>query len=488
MKMIQLLQLKIIKRGIVIHMNFSVETLVKNIHSKSLSPVEVMEYYLKQIDASNERVNAMVTINPNAMDEAKQAEQDVLQGKELGPLHGVPIAIKDLTPTKGIKTSFGTKVFEDHVPDRDATIVERLKAAGAIIIGKTNTPDFGHKGTTDNLLFGATKNPWNLDKTAGGSSGGSAAAVAANMVPFAEGSDGGGSVRIPASFCGVFGFKPSYGRIPMDNSLLNVFGSNNPFVNHGPLTRTVRDAALFVDVTQGPSVTDPFSLPEFDEALIRQIEGDLNGVKIAYTRDFGMYTVDREVLNVMDEQVKNWKNLGAEVEEVTMDFGMTLHQFLGFFKNTWYAKAAAGGATMLRDVPELLTPSYHTMIQRGFDVSTSEYIGYQQQRTVVWRELQKHFETYDLILSPTLAVPAFNYELLGPEEIEGKKIEADSDWMMTHMYNMTGLPAASIPAGQTKSGLPIGMQLAGNRFGDGLVLRASHAYEKLTGGFPAVKI
>ncbi|MFZ3578879.1 amidase [Virgibacillus sp. DJP39] len=467
--------------------NYTADDLAKKIKSKSISSVEVMEYYMKQIEEKNGQVNAFVTVNPNAMEEAKQADQDVIDGKKLGPLHGVPVGIKDLTPTKGIRTTFGTKVFADNVPDRDATIVKRLKAAGAIILGKTNTPDFGHKGTTDNLLFGATKNPWNLDKTSGGSSGGSAAAVAANMVPFAEGSDGGGSVRIPASFCGVYGFKPSYGRIPMDNSSVNAFGSNNPFVNHGPLSRTVRDAALFVDVTQGPSTTDPFSLPRFDEDLVNQLEGDLTGVKIAFTRDFGMYTVDKEVLHVIDQQVVKLRELGADVEEVSMDFGMTLHQFLGFFKNTWYASAAAGGGTLLRDHPELLTPSYQTMIERGFDISTSEYIGYQQKRTIVWKELQKHFETYDLVMSPSLAIPAFDHQLIGPEEIEGEKIEADSDWMMTHIYNMTGLPAASIPAGFTKSGLPIGMQLAGNRFNDGLVLRASHAYEKLIGGFPVLE-
>ncbi|ASN03953.1 amidase [Virgibacillus necropolis] len=467
--------------------NYAVDDLAKKIKTRDLSPIEVMKYYINQIEKHNSQVNAFVTLNPNVMDESRQAEQDVMEGKSLGVLHGVPVGIKDLTPTKGIRTTFGTKVFADHVPDRDATIVERLKAAGAIIIGKTNTPDFGHKGTTDNLLFGATKNPWNLDKTAGGSSGGSAAAVAAGMVPFAEGSDGGGSVRIPASFCGVYGFKPSYGRIPMDNSLVNAFGTNNPFVNHGPLTRTVRDAALFVDATQGLSTTDPFSVPRFDRALVDQLEGSLAGVKIAYTKDFGMYTVDKEVLQVIDQQVKRLQEVGAEVEEVSMDFGMTLHQFLGFFKNTWYASASAGSAAMLRDYPELLTPSYHTMIERGFDVSTSEYIGYQKKRTVVWRELQKHFETFDLVMSPSLSIPAFDYQLLGPEEIEGKKIEADSDWMMTHIYNMTGLPAASIPAGFTKGGLPIGMQLAGNRFDDGLVLRVSHAYEKLIGGFPFAK-
>ncbi|MEN1966786.1 amidase family protein [Lentibacillus sp. N15] len=457
--------------------------LAKQIREKSLSPVEVMDYYFQQIDMYNPVVNAMITLNPDARKEAVEKEAAVQQGKKFGPLHGVPVAIKDLTPTKGIKTTFGTKLFANHIPDRDATIVNRLKAAGAIILGKTNTPDFGHKGTTDNTLFGATKNPWNTTKTAGGSSGGSAAAVAADMVPLAEGSDGGGSIRIPASFCGVYGFKPTYGRIPMDNDLQNVFGSNNPFVNHGALSRSVKDAALFVDVTQGLSATDPFSLPRFDQPLMEQMEGSLEGIKIAYTADFGMYTVDPEVRAIMEQQVAVWRALGCDVEEVSMEFGMTLHTFLGFFKNMWYAAAAAGGKDVLEQTPELITPSYRTMIERGFSVTTSDYLNYQSKRATVWHVLQHYLKDYDLLMSPTLAIPAFNYQLLGPETIQGKPIEADSDWMMTHIYNMTGLPAASIPAGIAKDGLPVGMQIAGNRFADGLVLRASQGYEMITGGF-----
>ncbi|MGY0693385.1 amidase [Virgibacillus sp. FSP13] len=463
-------------------------TLAEQIRKKEVSPVEVVDYYLNRIDTYNTDINAIVTINNGAREEAIKKEEAVQQGKELGALHGVPVAIKDLTPTKGIKTTFGTKLFADNIPDRDATIVKRLKDAGAIILGKTNTPDFGHKGTTDNTLFGATKNPRNLAKTAGGSSGGSAAAVASDLAPIAEGSDGGGSIRIPASFCGVYGFKPSYGRIPMDNNLSNVFGSNNPFVNHGPLSRSVKDAALFVDVTQGPSTTDPFSLPTFDEKLIDQMNGPLDGVKIAYTKDFGMYTVEPEVMEVMEEQIAKWRALGCQVEEVSMDFGMTLHEFLGFFKNMWYAAAAAGGREILEKTPDLVTPSYQTMIERGYAVTTSEYIQYQSKRTTVWNVLQRYFKDYDLIMSPTLAIPAFDYQLLGPETIQGKQIEADSDWMMTHIYNMTGLPAASIPAGLTKDGLPVGMQIAGNRFADGLVLKASRGYEEIVGGFPAADL
>ncbi|WP_099159260.1 amidase [Virgibacillus ndiopensis] len=462
--------------------------LAQNVKAKEISPVEILDYYLERVDKYNPSINAFVTLNEHAREEAKEAEAALLSGEEIGALHGVPVAIKDLTPTKGIKTTFGSKAFENNVPERDATIVQRLKDAGAIVIGKTNTPDFGHKGTTDNLVFGATKNPWNKEKTSGGSSGGSAAAVAAELVPFAEGSDGGGSIRIPASFCGVYGFKPTYGRIPMDNNLANVFGSNNPFVNHGPLTHSVRDAALFVDVTQGYSPTDPFSLPTSNEKLIDQIDGSLQGIKIAYTKDFGMYTVDPEVEQVIDEQIAKWRALGCEVEEVSMDFGMTLHEFLGFFKNMWYAAAAAGGASMFKEHPEWLTPSYQLMIERGFDITTSEYINYQQKRSKVWNVLQEYYKKYDLIMSPTLAVPSFDYQLLGPKTIKGKEIEADSDWMMTHIYNMTGLPAASIPAGFTKSGLPIGMQLAGNRFMDGLVLIASREFEKLVGGFDLVDL
>lgn len=458
----------------------TVTELASQIKTKDLSPAEVVDHFLWRIQSYNPGINAFVTMNENIKQEAKKAEEAVTSNQKLGPLHGVPIAIKDLTPTKGLRTTYGSPAFENHIPDRDAIIVKRLKEAGALIMGKTNTPDFGHKGTTDNLLFGPTKNPWDLDKTAGGSSGGSAAAVSANLIPFAEGSDGGGSIRIPASFCGVYGFKPTYGRIPNDNNLSNAFGSSNPFVNHGPITKSVADAALFLEVVQGPTSTDPYSLPVTGDKFTENLDDSIKGMKIAYTPDFGMHEVMPEVSSVVGQSLNKWRSLGCEVEEVTPDFDMNLHEFLGFFKNMWYAAAAAGSGPLLEQHPEWVSPSYKTMIEKGFKLSAAEYKQLDAKRTKVWSTMQELFENYDLVLSPTLAVTAFDYQLLGPEAINGEPIEADSDWMMTHVYNMTGLPAASIPAGLSPDGLPVGIQIAGNRFNDALVLRASRAYEKIS--------
>lgn len=455
----------------------TVRELVTAIKNKEISPVEVASYYLEQTEKSNGDINAFVTMNENLIADAKEAEAAVMRGDETGLLHGIPVGIKDLTPVEGMRTTFGSPAFKDNIADRDATIVKRLRQAGALIMGKTNTPEFGHKGTTDNLVFGATVNPWDHAKTAGGSSGGSAAAVAAGMVPLAEGSDGGGSIRIPASLCGIFGFKPTYGRIPMDNNLGNVFGSSSPFVNHGPLSNNPDDSALFLEAVQGPSTTDPFSLPLLDSHIgSSYLEGQSQGLRIAYTSDFGMYAVDPEVRQVVEATFDNWRALGMSVETVDLDFDMDRRQFNGFFTSMWYASSAAGSAKLLESNPEWVSDSYREMIEKGKPLMASDYRAYERNRTTVWNRLQTVLQDYDLVLSPTLAVPAFDYHLLGPSVIDGQQVKEDADWMMTHAYNVTGLPAASLPAGLSQGGLPIGMQLAANRFQDARVLRAAKAY------------
>lgn len=465
----------------IIHTYSTATNLARRIVAKEISPVEVVDFFLARIGAINPKINAFVTLNENVKAQAQEAEEMIQRGEILGPLHGVPVALKDLTATEGIRTTFGSPAFKDHIPARDATVVKRLKEAGALVLGKTNTPEFGHIGTTDNLLFGATVNPWHLERTAGGSSGGSAAAVAAGLVPLAEGSDGGGSIRIPASFCGVYGFKPTYGRVPYDSHMHNVFGSHAPFLHHGPLTRSVTDAALFLQITQGPSPTDPFSLPIVEEEIINHIEWNIEGLKVAYTPDFGMYEVSSEVKRVVEADLDRWCELGCQVEEVSVDFGMKLDEFIEFFTGMWYASAAAGSGPLLEEHPELVSPSYRAMIEAGYEQSAVEYKRLEPIRTKVWHEMQTLFQTYDLVFSPTLAVTAFDHKLLGPEEINGKPIQPASDWMLTQVYNVTGLPAASIPIGFSREGLPIGLQLAANRFEDTLVLRASRAYEKVFG-------
>lgn len=457
---------------------FGVSELVSQMKAKKLSPVEVTDYFLKRIEDHNDKINAFVTLNEKAGEEAKKAEERLMKEENVGDFHGIPIAIKDLTLTNGIRTTFGSPAFQNYIPDRDAVIVERLKRAGAIVIGKTNTPEFGHIGTTDNLLFGATKNPWNASKTSGGSSGGSAAAVGAGLVPIAEGNDGGGSIRIPASFCGVYGFKPTYGAIPNTNSTANAFGSTAPFANHGVLSHSPLDAALFLENTQGPSTRDPFSLPVYNKEISQKLKGDLKGVRIAYTENLGLYEVDKEVAHIVESTLSKWEELGCTVEKIDMDFGMNLERFITFFTSMWYSSAAAGSGPLLNENPEWVTDSYKAMIEEGTKLNAVQYKNLDPIRTSIWNRMQDFFDSYDLILSPTLAVPAFDYRLLGPDKINGKKISSVSDWLLTHLYNTTGFPAASLPIGFSASGLPIGLQIAGNRFQDELVLRASYAYDE----------
>lgn len=464
-----------------LHLQTATE-LARNIRAKHISPVEVIDVFIERISSLNPKINAVVTLAADeARTQAKKAERAVMQGGTLGPLHGVPVAMKDLTATQGIRTTLGSPAFKDRIPERDATVVARLKEAGAIILGKTNTPEFGCKGTTDNPLFGATKNPWDLNLTPGGSSGGSAAAVAARLIPVAEGSDGGGSIRIPASLCGVYGLKPTYGRIPHDSDFNNVFGSYEPFLHHGPITHAVEDAALMLQVMQGPAATDPFSLPHTGEDYQEAIRKDVRGLKVAYTPDFGMYEVASDVKAVTERAVENVRSLGCDVDEVSIDVGMDLAEFMAFFKQMWFVGISASCSELLAAHPDQVSQELAFMIREGEKFSAVEYKQIGRARTTMWHKVQEVFHTYDLIISPTLGTTAFPSGLMGPAEINGKPIQPDSDWLLTQIYNTTGHPAASLPVGLTEAGLPVGLQLAGDRFQDALVLRLSYAYETAYG-------
>lgn len=295
-----------------------------HILAKKLSPVEVMDAYLERIERENKKWNAYVTMNEQALEEAKKAEKLLMKNEKVGVLHGLPIAIKDLTPTKGIVTTYGSPVFKNYVPDVEPTFLKRVKSAGAIVIGKTNTPEFGHKATTDNPLFGATKNPWNETLTPGGSSGGSAAAVAAKLAPFAEGSDGGGSIRIPSALTGIFGLKPTFGVVPHDGRPSNAFGSQHPYLHNGPMTRTVEDASLLFSVMKGYTESDPDSAPIAEN----QAAKPLKEVKLAFTPDLGLFEISHDVLNVIETACSRFSELGCHVEEVSIDFGLSKRDFL----------------------------------------------------------------------------------------------------------------------------------------------------------------
>jgi amidase len=457
----------------------SAVNIANQIKNKVISPVEVVDHFLQRIEKVNPIINAFCTITADqARQEAKKAESAVMKGEAVGRLHGVPIAIKDLTPTEGIRTTFGSKAFAEFIPERDATYVRRVKEAGGIILGKTNTPEFGHKGTTDNALFGTTKNPWNTELTPGGSSGGSAAAVASGLVPLAEGSDGGGSIRIPASLCGIYGFKPTYGRIPFDGKPVNMFGSQHPFLHYGPLTRTVEDAALLFSVMAGPTPSDPYCLPDTGEDYPAELKNEIKNLRIAYSPNLGVYEVDHQVQKALEQSVEKLRELGCEVEEVELDFGMSRDYIMEQFCVLWFSALASSYEGLPPNIDSLLSKDVLTMIEMGQKYSAMEYKAVELMRTQVWHTVQGVFDHYDLLICPTLAVPPFSHTMKGPSHINGKPINPNSDWMLTGIFNLTGHPAASVPAAFLEGNLPVGMQVIGPRFADSLVLRLSYMYEQ----------
>ena len=442
------------------------------IRRKKVSPVEVMKEVLARIDRLNPTLNAFVTLTAEqAMRDARAAERVLgKKGAKLGPLHGVPFSTKDLVLTKGIRTTFGTRLYADNVPTETAPMVERMLAAGAIQLGKTNTPTFGWIGATHNLLFGVTRNPWNLDRTPGGSSGGASAAVAAGLGPLAIGTDGGGSIRIPASFAGIVGHKASYGRIPIQG------GSAVWSLSHiGPMTRTVTDAALMMNVCAGPDSRDSLSLPAERVDYVKALKGSLKGLRVAWAPDPGYAKlVDPEVVAVCARAAKRFRELGCRVEEVNPRWPSP--------RQPW--KAIFCGGVAVRLAPYL--PERRADIDAGLAALIDETMAwgpttYTQawfERMAWWEHPRRLFETYDFMLTPTVACPPFKIGLDNPNEIAGCPAEP-YEWIpFTYPFNMTGQPACSVPAGFTADKLPVGLQIVGRRFDDVTVLRAAHAFER----------
>ncbi len=439
------------------------------IREKKLSPVEVVDSLLDRIDRINPSINAFCTVAADqARQAAKRAEAAVMRGDSLGPLHGVPVAVKDLTATKHIRTTFGSRVYENNLPDEDDIIVERLLTAGAIIVGKTNTPEFGHKGTTDNRLFGVTRNPWNLERHAGGSSGGSAAAVASGLGPLATGSDGGGSIRIPASFCGVFGLKPSYGRVPR--------GPGAPdwqtLSHQGPISRTVDDAALMLGAIAGRDERDRHSLADDRLDCYPLPDGDLKGVRIGWSPDLGHAPVDPEVLEATTAATRVFETTGATVDEAGIDVEHQGRHFAAI----WAATYAAKYAHLLDEWRDQMDPSLVAIIDGGIAMTATQYAEAAAAREAFWQNVRPCFEKFDFLLTPTLSISAFDAALLNPPDVAGV---SGMDWTpFTYPFNFTGQPAASVPCGWTKGGLPIGLQIVGRRFDDIGVLKVAAAFEK----------
>ena len=442
------------------------------IREKRLSPVEVIDTILTRIERLNPKLNAYCTLLvEDARKQAKEAEKAVARGENLGVLHGVPVSIKDLVFTKGVRTTFGSRIYESFIPDKDNVVVERLKAAGAIVMGKTNTPEFGFMGVTDNLLFGPTRNPWNLERHAGGSSGGAAAAVVSGMGPLAVGTDGGGSIRIPSSFCGAFGLKPSYGRVPRGPSLPDW----QTLSHTGPITRTVADAALMMEVIAGRDDRDIYSLPETKIEYLALLGRDLKGLRVGWSPDLGYALVDPQVLAITTSTLCVFESLGADVE----DTGLELENQGPVFSVIWAVTIASEVADKLEEWRGEINPQLVRTVERGMNIRAIDYAYAAQARKEFWAKIQPLFEKYDVLLTPTLSVPAFDINSYQVTEIAGVKGEPALDWTpFTYPFNFTGQPAASVPCGWTEDGLPVGLQIVGGRFADATVLKVAAAFEK----------
>jgi aspartyl-tRNA(Asn)/glutamyl-tRNA(Gln) amidotransferase subunit A len=440
------------------------------VRAKQISPLEVADALLARIDAVNPRLNAFCLVSADlARALAREAEIAVMKGEPLGALHGVPVSIKDVIATKGLVTTGGSRLFAEAVPEEDAVAVGRLRAAGAVILGKTNTSEFGHKAVTENPLFGITRNPWNPALTPGGSSGGAAAAVASGLGPLALGTDGGGSVRLPASFCHVFGFKPSYGRVPQYPR----FPGWEHVGHTGPITRTVRDAAALLDVIAGGDDRDRRSLPREGGSYLEACEGGVKGRHVAWTPDLGYAAVDPAVLALCENAAAEFESLGCHVEVVNPGWENPEEAFSTMVAAQFYA----AWSDRLPDAEALMDPSLVKFIRHGGAVSTRDYLVACARVETYWQEAQSFLQRFDLLLTPTVAVPPFPADGRPPREIDGQSVSV-LGWMpFTYPFNLTGQPAASVPAGFTPDGRPVGLQIVGQRHADRVVLSAAAAYE-----------
>ena len=450
------------------------EELAAAIRKKNISPREVVEAVLERIEKVNPKVNAYCTVVPEmARETARRAEEKVMRGEVVGPLHGVPFSVKDLNLTKGVRTTFGSKIFEHFVPQEDGLIVERMKNAGAILIGKTNTPEFGAGANTYNSVFGATRNPWKPTHTCGGSSGGAAVALACGLGPLATGSDLGGSLRIPAAFCGVVGFRTTPGLIPIYPSLL---AYDNLGVE-GPMARTVGDAALMLSVAAGEDPRAPISFPSDPRAFLSAAASpDIRGLKAAWSPDLKIIPVDQEVREVAGRAARRFQEMGCTVEEAEPD----MQGVREIIYVTRSLRMLASHADKLEKWREKMNPNLVWNIEQGFTLTPQRIAEAERERTNLYRRVREFFTRFDLLLTPTVAVPPFPVEMSYPREINGKPLENYTDWfLLTYAMTLTGYPAISIPCGFTREGFPVGLQIVGRKLSETTVLRAASAFEAL---------
>jgi Asp-tRNA(Asn)/Glu-tRNA(Gln) amidotransferase A subunit family amidase len=452
----------------------SVAILSRAVATRQLSPVEILDAVAARIEAVEPYVHAFVTLAlDQASEEARRRADQLACGRTPGVLEGIPVGVKDLTPTAGLRTTYGSRHFENHVPTFDGAEVERLRAAGAIIIGKTNTPAWGLKELCENLVTAATRNPWDLARTAGGSSGGAAAAVAAGYGPIAHGTDGAGSVRIPAAWCGTVGFKPSLGRIP-------VWPAHDLWaarVHVGCLGWRVADVAAMLTGLSGPDPRDPLSLDAPAEDFMAARDNTVSGLRLAWSEDLGFAAVDPDVRDVTRAAVRKFEELGAQIEEVP-DPGWG-------DPSDWHRVIfRAAAATRLRqfttDRPELLDDSVKDIISLGLQISAEQYFDALAERTLFYERARAFLAGYDGLLTPTMPCGAFRYNE-PPPTIEGRHISETPGgrWPLVFSFNVTGWPAVTVPCGFTRAGLPVGLQIVTPWHEDGRCLSIAAAFESV---------
>ena len=442
--------------------------------ARKASAREVLDAHLKQVDRVNGVVNAIVTLDvERAVQWSIEADEHQTTAGELGVLHGLPVVHKDLFSTAGMRTTFGSPIYKNHIPEFDELIVQRLRSAGAISIGKSNTPEFGAGSQTFNEVFGATRNPYDLRKTCGGSSGGAAVALATRMVPIADGSDMGGSLRNPASFCNVVGFRPSTGRVPTwpsDNAWFS-------FGVQGPMARSVQDVSLMLAAMAGPDQRVPLSITEPSQQFLEPLDVDLRGKRVAFAPTLGGLPVCREVVRVIEEQRRIFTELGCEVVDACLDFDRADD----VFKTLRAFRFAMKFGGLVDQHREQMKETVLWNIAEGKKLSGEDIANAQRWRTELFGRAVDFFEQFDFLVGPVTQVPAFNIEDEFVTEIEGTKFTSYIDWMQScYFVTVTGMPAISVPAGFTAKGLPVGVQIIGGYRKDLDVLRIANAFELAT--------
>jgi amidase len=452
----------------------SAVSLAMRIASRDLTCTQVMKAFLARIAEVNPKVNAICTLlADDALKQAKAKDVALAKGVEPGPLYGLPIAIKDLASTKGIRTTSGSPLFADHVPNYDDLFVERIKKAGAIVIGKTNTPEFGAGSHTFNRVFGTTLNPYDLNRSAGGSSGGAGAALASGMLPIADGSDFGGSLRNPASFNNVVGFRPTPGRVPRvpNNNL------HEALAVMGPMGRSVEDAQLLFSVMAGPDLRDPLSLEASGSDFLGSLDRSLKDVRIAYTSDLGFLAVERETRDIIATAPKTFESLGAQVSENHPDLHDAEDIFLKLRASLFASRYGATFESMKPELKDTIIWNYEV----GLEMDLADLAHYKEAHSALYQKGLAFFDTHDYLILPATQLTPFPADIDWPREVDGSKFTNYLQWMQSCCaITLLGAPAISVPCGFTQGGLPVGLQIVGRPRDDMGVLQVAYAFEQAT--------